>query len=282
MKLLQIYLLGLVFIFSGISVNAQLAGQECFPKKNPDKLVYDETGVLDSQFISELEGDLQSFALNTSNEIYVVVVPELCGMDKAQFAIELGELWGAGQEKEDNGIIVLVKPKTAQENGKTFIAIGRGLEGAIPDGETYLIVENEMLPQFKANNYEQGLTNAITVLKSLSSGEYNMSVYKDKYKKKGLPVGVIFVFVLLLIAVFLLAKSYQVRQYAKLNNLGFWAAWALLSSVSNSHRGTWQDFNRGSGGFGGWTGGGGGGGGGGFGGFGGGGSFGGGGAGGEW
>jgi len=278
MKLIQLYLLGLFLFFSGIASHAQLAGQECFPKKNPDKLVYDETGVLGSQFVSQLESDLQSFAISSSNEIYVVVVADLCGMDKAQFAIELGELWGAGQEKEDNGIIVLVKPKTDLENGKTFIAIGRGLEGAIPDGETYLIVENEMIPQFKTNNYEQGLANAIGVLKSLAQGEYNIEAYKTKHQKKGLPVGVILVFVLLLIAVFVFAKSFQVRQYAKLNNLGFWAAWALLSSLSNTHSGSWQDFNRGRGGFGGWSGGSGGG----FGGFGGGGSFGGGGAGGEW
>lgn len=280
MKFLQISLIGLFHLVLVNATNAQLAGQECFPKKNPDKLVYDEANVLSSQFISQLEGDLQNFALSTSNEIYVVVVPDLCGMDKAQFAIELGELWGAGQEKEDNGIIVLVKPRTDQEKGKTFIAIGRGLEGAIPDAEAFLIIENEMLPEFKMNNYEQGLANATAVLKSLAQGEYNIEAYKSKHQKKGFPVGVLFVFVLLLVSVFFIAKVHQVRSYARLNNMGFWAAWALLSSVTNTHTGSWRDFNRGGGGFGGWTGGGGGGGG--FGGFGGGGSFGGGGAGGEW
>ena len=72
-------------------------------------------------------------------------------------------------------------------------------------------------------------------------------------------------------------KVSNVRRYSSLNNIPFWAAWALINAASARSRGRWSDFNGGSGGFGG----GGSSGGGGFGGFGGG-SFGGGGAGGSW
>jgi uncharacterized membrane protein YgcG len=34
-------------------------------------------------------------------------------MDKSQFAIELGELWGVGQAKEDNGIAYAKIPLNA-------------------------------------------------------------------------------------------------------------------------------------------------------------------------
>jgi uncharacterized protein len=121
---------------------AQLAGQECFPTKK-NKLVYDAADVLSSEEESILETRLVAFADSTSNQITVVIVPDLCGMDKAQFAIELGESWGVGQSQEDNGIVFLVKPKTIDSKGEIFIAVGRGLEGAIPDITAKQITDNE-------------------------------------------------------------------------------------------------------------------------------------------
>ncbi|MFM7728072.1 MAG: TPM domain-containing protein, partial [Flavobacteriales bacterium] len=136
--------------------SAQLAGQECFPKKE-NKLVYDVADVLSSGEERELEQHIIRIADSTSNQITIVIVPDLCGMDKAQFAIELGELWGVGQTKEDNGIVMLIKPKTKTSKGEMFIAVGRGLEGVIPDITAKGIVDNECVPSFKQNDYYQGI-----------------------------------------------------------------------------------------------------------------------------
>jgi uncharacterized protein len=255
---------------------AQLAGQECFPTKK-NKLVYDAADVLSSEEESILETRLVAFADSTSNQITVVIVPDLCGMDKAQFAIELGESWGVGQSKEDNGIVFLVKPKTIDSKGEIFIAVGRGLEGAIPDITAKQITDNECIPSFKNNAYFEGITKGSEVLMDLARGEYNSDEYAAKHsgrKKKG-GAGIALL-ALLIIAFVFMAKASQARRYAATNQIGFWAAWALLNAASRSHRGYYSNFSSGRGGFGGFSGGGGG-----FGGFGGGG-FGGGGAGGSW
>lgn len=267
----------IVLWFVPIHSQSQLAGQECFPEKKL-KLVYDGSNLLTSTQLSMLEMDLVAFDDSTSNQIAVVIVPDLCGMEKAQFAIELGELWGVGHAKEDNGIVVLIKPKTSESKGEAFIAIGRGLEGAIPDATTKMIIDKEMIPLFKENNYYAGITNGLSVLKELARGEYSSSEYA-KAKDKDLVIGmVIFGVVILIIGLVLVIRAAQVRKYARINNLDFWVAWALLNNSTRHHRGGWSDFSGGRGNFGGWSGGGGGGG---FGGFGGG-SFGGGGSGGSW
>jgi uncharacterized protein len=198
-------------------------------------------------------------------------------MDKAQFAIELGELWGVGQAKEDNGIVVLIKIKTPESKGEAFIAVGRGLEGAIPDAIALEIIEREMIPQFRNNNYGAGIQSGVKVLMDLARGEYNSASYSSHKSLSGGTVLFIVFGIIGVIAIALSIRVFQVRRYARINNLAFWVAWALLNNVNRYHQGSWQDFNRGRGGFGGWSGGGGGG----FGGFGGG-SFGGGGAGGSW
>ena len=256
---------------------AQLAGQECFPKKE-NKLVYDVANLLNDGDESMLESMLVSFADSTSNQITVVIVPDLCGMDKAQFAIELGESWGVGQAKEDNGIVMLVKPKTPESKGEIFIAVGRGLEGAIPDITAKQIIDNECIPSFKKEAYYDGIYAGATVLMQLARGEYDSDAYASKHtkrkKKGGLGIALL---ALLIIALVFIAKAAQTKRYAQTNQIGFWAAWALLNAASRSHRGYYNNFSSGRGGFGGFGGGGGGG----FGGFGGGG-FGGGGSGGSW
>lgn len=270
-----------IYSLAGAQAPGRKAGQECFPAKDDRKLVYDEAQVLSASENQALETKLQGFATSTSNQIVVVIVPDLCGMERGQFAIELGELWGVGQEKMDNGAVVLIKPKTPEARGEYFIATGRGLEAAIPDAQTYLIAENEMLPQFRQLNYYQGIDNATNVLMELARREYTIQQYADKHKKeskgKG-TAGVAILLFLIILGLFFYIRSREVRKYALRNNLGFWAAWWLLSQSGRSHSGYYNHFRSGSGGFGGFGGGGGGGG---FGGFGGG-SFGGGGSGGSW
>jgi uncharacterized protein len=258
-------------------MQAQLAGQECFPKKEY-RLVYDIANTLSDGEESSLESMLVKFTDSTSNQIAIVIVPDLCGMDKAQFATELAESWGVGQAKEDNGILMLVKPKTPESKGEIFIAVGRGLEGAIPDITAKQIIDNECIPSFKKEAYYDGIYAGATVLMQLARGEYDSDAYASKHvkrkKKGGLGIALL---ALLIIGLVLSVKAGQARRYAQTNQIGFWAAWALLNAASRSHRNYYNNFSSGRGGFGGFGGGGGGG----FGGFGGG-SFGGGGAGGSW
>jgi uncharacterized protein len=260
--------------------NAQKLGQECFPVFSEQHTVYDDADVLTQQQEQQLEMKLQDLAKSSSNEIAVVIVPSLCGMEKAQFATELGHAWGIGQAKEDNGIIVLVKPKTASEKGQFYIAVGRGLEAVIPDATAYLIGQEEMVPSFKQNDLFGGIDKALDVLISLSKKEYDSNAYASRYKKGGKSSKGSFGFVGIIIALvvlILLFKMRQVRRYSLVNDIPFWVAWSLFNSRNSGHHGYWDGFSGGGGGGSDWSGGGND-----FGGFGGGGDFGGGGAGGDW
>ena len=266
----------IAFLSAAAQSDAQLAGQECFTQKE-NKLVYDEANVLSPEEESNLETRLAAFADSTSNQITLVIVADLCDMEKAQFAIELGESWGVGQSKEDNGVVFLVKPKTPESKGEIFIAVGRGLEGAIPDITAKQITENECIPYFKKNAYYDGIRRGTDVLMELARGEYNSDEYAAKHTRSKRRGGAgIAIIALLIIALVGFLKASQTKRYAQTNQISFWAAWALLNAASRSHRGYYSNFSSGRGGFGGFGGGGSS-----FGGFGGGG-FGGGGAGGSW
>jgi len=151
-----------------------------------------------------LEKRLVQFADSTSNQIVVVVVDDLAGYEPWEFATEIGDRWKVGQEKEDNGIVLLIKPTGGKGERETFIAVGRGLEGAIPDITCNQIVENELIPNFSKGNYYQGILSALEVLEDLSRGEYNSDDYAKKIKKKsyvsmGIILGLLILFIIIAI-----------------------------------------------------------------------------------
>ena len=267
-----------LFLLLLLPAKAQISSAiECAPAK-PNGLVNDYVGVLSPEQKQSLEQKLDAFDRETSNQITVVITDTLCGVDASLYATAIGRKWGVGHGKFNNGVVVLIKPTGGPNQRKVFIATGYGLEGAIPDATAKLIVENEMIPSFKAGNLYEGITKGTQVLMSLAKGEYN---YKDYDKKHKTGAGGILSFVFFILMIFLIAGlsfRRRVSQYAALNNMSFWTAFWMLSEASRTHSGNYGRFSGGSG-FG--SGGSGFGGGGGFGGFGGGG-FGGGGAGGSW
>lgn len=206
----------------------------------------------------QLEDKLVSFSNETSNQIVIVIVDDLNGYEPWDFATELGQQWKVGQAKEDNGIVILIKPTGGPGERKFHIAVGYGLEGAIPDLTCRQIEERELVPRLKEGQYFAALDQTTTVLMQLAKGEINKQNYQQRSKESPIPF---FLGLLFFIAIVIIAMK---------------------------NRGRGGGFTMGSGGgfggFGGFSGGGFGGGsssGGGFGGFGGG-SFGGGGSGGSW
>lgn len=250
----------------------------CIPEKQDNVLVYDIADILDENEESALNRELNSFKANTSNVIVVISHPDFCEEEPFMYATQAGEVMGVGTADNDNGIVIVV----GTEVREAFIAVGKGLEGAIPDAYAKRIIEQEMLPEFRNDNYPGGIRRSVAVLKQLASGEFSEyaggATNNSKKKSKGFPIALVLMF-FLFGGASLFGQIYRVRKYAALNDIAFWTAWTILANSRRSHGGSYSDFSGGRGPFGG--GGFGGGGGGGFGGFGGG-SFGGGGAGGSW
>lgn len=252
-----------------------IAQDECIPDApQPPRLVNDYAGLIDDALEKQMESDLVSFNDTTSTQITVVTLSDLCGYDPALFATRLGENWGVGNQNFDNGIVVLVKPKTSGQRGQAFIAVGYGLEGVLPDAIAKRIVSMEMIPAFKKGDYNLGISSAVSVIMDITAGEYSAENYQNKMQRKTSFLPFLFVLAVALFMFFGLFR--RARSYAHRNDIGFWAALWLMGSMSGRHRGHYNNFSSGGGGFGGFGGGSGG-----FGGFGGG-SFGGGGAGGSW
>ncbi len=233
-------------------------------RPSPPRLVNDLAGIFSPEQRDGLERALVAFNDSTSNQIVVLTVNELGGQDPSAFAYEVGEQWKVGQQQFNNGVVILVKPKTGNSYGEVFIATGYGLEGALPDAICRLIIEREMIPHFRNNDYFGGVVAAVKVIMPIARGEYS----SDEYAGDDAPAGaLIVVFIVFIVLIIILSSSKN--NHSDMSSGG-------TRSGGGPFIGPFIGGGR-SGSFGGFSGGGGGG----FGGFGGG-SFGGGGAGGRW
>lgn len=255
------------FIFSFLA-SLYLISQDIPDRPSPPRLVNDAAGFFSVEAVNQLENKLVAFEKQTSTQITIVTLNDLKGYDISDFAFRLGEKWGVGQKGFNNGIVILIKPKTSRSKGRIFIATGYGLEDVVPDAIAKRIVEVEILPEFRNNNFYKGIDNAINTLFALSKGKFTPSEYEQQTSKNNTPaigLGGFFIFIILMS---IIGRLRRARHYSVGHSVPLWTA-LFLAGSSRSHGGGFNSFSSGSGSFGG------------FGGFGGG-SFGGGGAGGSW
>lgn len=167
----------LLMLFVSLSVSAAV------PEKPTEKLLlWDYAGIIEPYQAQLLEDSLEYFSRTTSNQIVVMTVTNemLDGLSMAEFGQEVGQKWGVGHKGSDNGVVVLIKPKTGDDamgKGRAFISTGYGAEGPLPDLLCSKIVDNEMVPHFKENDYAGGIWAALDVLKPALQGDFNTEEY---------------------------------------------------------------------------------------------------------
>jgi uncharacterized protein len=269
-----------IYYVTSLSLFVLLAGSgigQQFPQPmNPPRLVNDFTGMLTPEQGGALEKKLVDFDRSTSTQIVVATVSDLQGLDPSDYAARLFEAWGIGRKGKDNGILILVKPKTEESAGQVFISTGYGVEGAVPDVLAGRIVDGEILPAFREGNYYQGLDRAVDALMGYTRGEFTADEYRGS--DESAPSGLLSLLFLLLpfILLVVFAGRRQSRRGYTVTGGGGSSIPPIVGGMLGGMLGGLGGFgglgggSRGSGGFGG-----------GFGGFGGG-STGGGGAGGSW
>jgi len=264
----------MLLLFAALFFSLSSFVQEEFPTRpEPPRLVNDFAGVLSSEQLSSLENKLVNFYQKTSTQIAIVTVKSISGYDKADYAQKLSEKWGIGQKGKNNGILILVKPKVANEPGEVFVAVGYGLEAVVPDAVArQALVGAELIPAFKQNDYFTGLDKSTDVLISLTSGEFTADQYVKSVRKGGKSGGLggFFIIMVILIIVFVFRRG-NGNSHGLGSTQSFLGGMLLGNMLGGRQGGSWGGFSGGGGDSGG----------GGFGGFGGG-SFGGGGAGGSW
>jgi len=145
------WLLALSILLCAPIVNAQ-----SFPELTGR--VVDQADLLDPAQEAELTARLEALESQSNRQLVVATVNSLEGYDIADYGYQLGRTWGIGQDGEgevekDNGLILLVAPNER----KVRVEVGYGLEGIMTDALSSIIIQNDILPQFRNGDMAAGI-----------------------------------------------------------------------------------------------------------------------------
>ena len=128
--------------------------EEKYPSATENFYVNDFADVIDDSAETEFLSKAVALEKATTAQVVIATVNDLGGDEPYAYATELGRLWGIGNGEEDNGVLILM----SLEEREIFIAVGYGLEGALPDSKTGRIIDVYGLNYLKNDEFSKGLT----------------------------------------------------------------------------------------------------------------------------
>lgn len=141
--------------------------------------VHDEAHVLQPATVDQLEKNLKAYEDSTTNQIAILIIPSLGDEVLEQYSLQVVEKWKLGKKGKDNGVLLLI----AVDDHKMRIEVGQGLEGVLTDAQCNRIIRNEIAPEFKRGNFDDGVKAGIAGITKAIAGEYEA---EDATSEEGL------------------------------------------------------------------------------------------------
>jgi len=151
--------------------------------------INDYASLLSPSVREHLETALKNFEQTESTQIVVLTIPSLEGDNLEAFSIRMAEKWKIGRKGLDNGAILLV----AKADRKIRIEVGYGLEGKLTDLMAGRIIRNQIVPEFKAGRFDQGIINGVDAIMAVVKGEYQPAVRPETSAKRRTGLGAFFI-----------------------------------------------------------------------------------------
>ena len=170
----------LAAIFFVVTTGAAMA-QAVLPVPVLDARVIDQTGTLDAATRQALDAKLAAFEQKKGSQIVVLMVPTTQPEDIASYANRVASTWKIGRKEVGDGVLVIV----AKDDRKMRIEVARTLEGAVPDLTAARIIDEQMKPRFRDNNFAGGIGAAVDQLVAIIGGEPLPEVTRPSAQRGG-------------------------------------------------------------------------------------------------
>ncbi len=182
-----------------VSAIGALAAELAFPALTGR--VIDAAGILTPEQRGRLDAKLKAHEDKTSDQVVVATVPNLQGTTVEDYANRLFRDWKLGQAKTNNGVLLLVAPSER----KVRIEVGYGLEGALTDALSKVIIASAITPRFKTGDYFGGLNAGVDGILSILSGDAQEWQRKPQVRADEIDPAQVAVFIALFLIVLFVA-----------------------------------------------------------------------------
>ena len=144
--------------------------------------VMDLADVLETAEIDVLKGKMTFLQLATTTQLGILIIPELQGEVLEKYSLRVANEWKLGRCDINNGILILV----AVKDRALRIEVGLGLEFILTNEACKRIIEESIIPFFKAGDFYGGLDSGIaSIIKILTSSQEYKDIYSRPCKCSG-------------------------------------------------------------------------------------------------
>ena len=129
--------------------------------------VEDTAQMMQPQARAELNRHLLDYAREHGSQIVVLTVDSIAPETPFDYATRVMDVWKPGRSGMDDGVLLLLVKNERQ----THLAVGRGLEGAIPDVYAKRILDDVLRPYLRQGQTDAGIQAAVLQVEKLIAGE---------------------------------------------------------------------------------------------------------------
>lgn len=129
--------------------------------------IVDNARLLNAEASARIEQKLKAHEEKTSDQVVIATLPSLQGYPIEEFANGLFRAWKLGEKAKNNGVLLLVAPTER----KLRIEVGYGLEGALTDALSKVIITTAIAPKFKNGDFAGGIEGGVDAILSILTGD---------------------------------------------------------------------------------------------------------------
>lgn len=127
----------------------------------------DQTQTLSAEQATAITERLQDIERKSGSQVVVLMVPTTAPEDIAAYAYRVASDWKIGRRDVGDGLLLVI----AKDDRRMRFEVARALEGAIPDLAASRIIEQQMAPHFRQNDYAGGILAALDQVAARIAGE---------------------------------------------------------------------------------------------------------------
>ena len=159
MNKIKTYLTGIAFLL--VSVAAAIEVPYLSARLN------DYAGLLSGDNLQHISQLLKAHEDSTTNQVAVLTIVSLEGNNIEDYAYKVFNQWKLGQKEYNNGVLILV----VRDDRQMRIEVGTGLEGILTDLMSSRIIHQIMIPYFRDEDYDNGISEGVKAVISLLEGD---------------------------------------------------------------------------------------------------------------
>ncbi len=170
--------------------------------------IVDAANVLDTDAKTIIENRLRDYETSSHHQVAVATVPSLEGYDIRDYGNRLFRFWALGDKQRNDGVLILVAPT----EHKVSIEVGYGLEGDLTDAMSRMIIENAMVPRFKAGDYVGGIHAGLDDIEKVVGGQGSQVVERVQNQSADSSGDILPFVIFFIIVVFILINASRGRR----------------------------------------------------------------------